>query len=348
MFEPDNHSQVFDSGRIIEEITVSESNGAQHDPRLPEIRMALIFKLSTLTSSTPAAGLAGTFLHNCAAAGSFTYDSMQAKCIEALILKSEWRSLVLQSLETADWLVYSFAIMTRVVEKGQSGGPVPLQTSAHPQKPHGMGQELHIGWLMSILLATEYGCLRHRGVQNQSPLNRFSHMPHWSHMPMGTHQTHRPLTPTTNTATATADTAAAMLQQKQHQQQQQQALFDLVVFVWCDFRNSLKHSEHFIRQILIKPGGGTTLGDPKQPKEDFLSLATLSMLSLWQTLPSRPWAQHYCASLGTWLPKVLLALTRPLQQGCCQTAKYHCLRFFCVKILLLLFLGSTCTKYVQT
>ena len=73
MFEPDNRSysksliQVGSSKRS----QYTNQSGPNMTRGSLKYRMALIFKLSTLTSSTPATGLAGSFLHN-AAAGSFT------------------------------------------------------------------------------------------------------------------------------------------------------------------------------------------------------------------------------------------------------------------------------------
>lgn len=124
MFEPDSRSY---SKSLIQ---VGSSKRSQYmnqtGPNMTrgslKYRMALIFKLSTLTSSTPATGLAGSFLHN-AAAGSFTkWIQCKGNALKPWFWNQNGDLLSLESLETADWLVYFFWINTSLGGKGAECG----------------------------------------------------------------------------------------------------------------------------------------------------------------------------------------------------------------------------------
>lgn len=104
---------------------------------------------------------------------------MQAKCIETLILKSEWRSLVIRIIRNSRLARLLFLNHTSLGGKGAECGSCSTADFCPSSKTSWNGTRI-ARWLIDVNLDAEYWCFRHGGVQNQSLLNRISHMPYWS------------------------------------------------------------------------------------------------------------------------------------------------------------------------
>ena len=165
---------------------------------------------------------------------------------------------------------------------------------------------------------------------------------------------HRLLTPTTNMAEAAAAAAAANNNNNNKKKKKKSCLTWSYLFdvISAYFRNSLKHGEHFITDF-DQTWRWNNIGWSQTAQGGFFEFGhRLAVLSAWQTLPSRPWARRCCASLGTWLPKVLLLWQDLYSKDPVSNSEVPLPEVLELSawrsILLLLFLGSTCTKYIQT